>query len=66
VSADKKCQPKTESSSLMVPPETALFPQLFFMQRVMTHWNRLLKEVVDASTLKAFKARLDVALGSLV
>jgi len=66
VSADKKCQPKMESSVLMVPPETALFLQLFFMQRVMTHWNRLLKEVVDASTLKAFKARLDVALGSLV
>jgi len=29
-------------------------------------WNRLPKEVVDASSLEAFKARLDVALGSLV
>ena len=38
----------------------------FFTQRVVTHWNRLLKEVVDAPTLKVFKARLDVALGSLV
>ena len=38
----------------------------FFTQRVMTHWNRLAKEVVDAPSLKAFKARLDVALGSLV
>ena len=28
--------------------------------------NRLPKEVVDAPSLKAFKARLDVALGSLV
>ena len=28
--------------------------------------NRLPKEVVDASSLEAFKARLDVALGSLV
>ena len=35
-------------------------------QRVVTHWNRLPKEVVDAPSLKAFKARLDVALGSLV
>jgi len=33
---------------------------------VVTHWNRLLKEVVDAPSLEAFKARLDVALGSLV
>ena len=32
----------------------------------LTHWNRLPKEVVDAPSLEAFKARLDVALGSLV
>jgi len=38
----------------------------FFAQRVVTHWNRLLKEVVDAPSLDAFKARLDVTLGSLV
>ena len=29
------------------------------------HWNRLPKEAVDAPSLQAFKARLDVALGSL-
>jgi len=29
------------------------------------YWNRLLKEVVDAPSLETFKARLDVALGSL-
>ena len=38
----------------------------FFTQTVVTHWNRLPKEVVDASSLEAFKTRLDVALGSLV
>ena len=38
----------------------------FFTQRVVTHWNRLPKEAVDAPSLEAFKARLDVALGSLV
>ena len=38
----------------------------FFTQRVVTHWNRLPKEFVDALSLEAFKARLDVALGSLV
>ena len=38
----------------------------FFIQRVVTHWNRLPKEAVDAPSPKAFKARLDVALSSLV
>ena len=37
----------------------------FFTQRVVTHWNRLPKEVVDAPSLQAFKDRLDGALGSL-
>ena len=34
----------------------------FLTQRVVTHWNRLPKEIVDAPSLEAFKARLDVAL----
>ena len=38
----------------------------FFTQRVVKHWNRLPMEVVDAPSLEAFKARLDVALGILV
>jgi len=38
----------------------------FFTQRVVTHWNRLPRGVVDTPPLEAFKARLDVALGSLV
>ena len=38
----------------------------FFTQRVVTHWNRLPKEAADAPSLEAFRARLDVALGSLV
>ena len=42
------------------------FRRKFFTQRVVTHWNRLPKEVVDAPSLEAFKARLDVALSSLV
>jgi len=32
----------------------------------VTYWHRLPKEAVDAPSLEAFKARLDVALGSLV
>ena len=38
----------------------------FFIQRMVKHWNRLPTEVVDAPSLDAFKATLDVALGSLV
>jgi len=38
----------------------------FFPQRMVKHWNRLPKEAVDAPSLEAFNARLDVALGSLV
>ena len=37
-----------------------------FTQRMVTHWNRLPKEVVDAPSLEVFKTRLDGALGSLV
>ena len=33
---------------------------------MVTHWNKLPKEAVDAPSLEPFKARLDVALGSLV
>jgi len=33
---------------------------------VVTPWNRLPKEIMDAPSLEAFKATLDVALGSLV
>ncbi|KFQ34374.1 hypothetical protein N332_05495, partial [Mesitornis unicolor] len=38
----------------------------FFTVRVMRHWNRLPREVVDAPSLEVFKARLDRALSNLV
>ncbi|KFV05751.1 hypothetical protein N340_07964, partial [Tauraco erythrolophus] len=38
----------------------------FFPLRVVKHWNRLPREVVDAPSLEVFKARLDEALGNLV
>ena len=34
----------------------------FFTQRLVTHWNRSPKEVVDAPSLETFKVRLDGAL----
>ena len=38
----------------------------FFTERVVRHWNRLPREVVDTLSLEMFKTRLDGALGSLV
>jgi len=35
----------------------------FFTQRVVTHWKRLPKKVVDAPSLETFQARRDVARG---
>ncbi|KFP19141.1 hypothetical protein Z169_08685, partial [Egretta garzetta] len=38
----------------------------FFTTRVVKHWNRLPREVVEAPSLEAFKARLDRALSNLI
>ncbi|KFP15197.1 hypothetical protein Z169_01975, partial [Egretta garzetta] len=38
----------------------------FFTMRVVKHWNRLPREVVEAPTLETFKARLNGALSSLI
>ncbi|KFR17238.1 hypothetical protein N306_02010, partial [Opisthocomus hoazin] len=38
----------------------------FFTMRVVKHWNRLPREMVDAPSLETFKARLDAALSNLV
>ncbi len=38
----------------------------FSLQRAVTHWNRMPEEAVDAPSLEAFKARLDVALGVMM
>ncbi|KFQ67585.1 hypothetical protein N335_00746, partial [Phaethon lepturus] len=37
-----------------------------FTMRVVRHWNRLPREVVDAPSMEVFKARLDGALSNLV
>jgi len=38
----------------------------FFTVRVVKHWNRLPREVVEAPSLETFKARLDGALSNLI
>lgn len=35
-----------------------------FMIRVVKHWNRLPREVLDAPSLETFKVRLDGALNT--
>jgi len=38
----------------------------FFTMRVAKHWHRSPKDVVDASSMETFKARLDGALSNLM
>jgi len=40
--------------------------KIFFTMRVVRHWNRFLREVVDAPSLQVCKARLDGALSNLI
>ncbi|KFZ51737.1 hypothetical protein N321_01482, partial [Antrostomus carolinensis] len=38
----------------------------FFSMRVVDHWNRLPREIVEAPSLEIFKVRLDGAISNLL
>ena len=59
---------RTRNNSLTLKQrkfQTKIMWKNFFMVRVMEHWNRLPREVVESPAMEIFKTHLDVYLCDL-
>ena len=64
----RACSDTTKGNGFKVK-EAKFRPEIrkkFFMMRVVKHWNRFPREVIDAPSLETFKVRLDGALSNLI
>ena len=64
----RECRDRTRGNSFKLKEGrfTLDIRKKFFPVRVVRHWKRLPREVVDAPSLEVFRARLDRALSNLV
>jgi len=64
----KTCSDRAMGNSLKLKEGrfTLDIGKIFFTMRVVRHWRRLIREVVDVPSLEVFKVRLEGALRNLI